>query len=84
LISLPRIGATSVMPPEEQSMTSTPLALRILASRALCSGPQPALSSTDSRTKSGLWSGQCMRTASVTSDMKRMRLASEPPYSSLR
>src|SRR5258707_13423435 len=81
---LPRIGATSVMPPDEQSMTSTPLVFRMVASRALCSGPHPALSSTDSRTNSGLSSGHCVRTASVTSVIKRIRLASEPPYSSLR
>ena len=34
---------------------------------ALFSGPQPALSSTDSRTNSGLRSGQWTRTASAAS-----------------
>ena len=72
------------MPPDEQSMTSTPFGFRMVASRALCSGPQPALSSTDSRTNSGLCSGQCIRTASVTSVMNRIRFNSEPPYSSVR
>ena len=62
----------SVIPPEEQSITSTPFALSFFASRALCCGPQPALSSTESRTNSGLWSGQCVRTASVTSVMNRI------------
>ena len=72
------------MPPELQSMTSTPLSLTMRASATLCSGPQPALSSTDRRRNSGLLAGQCARTASITSMQKRMRLSSEPPYSSLR
>ncbi len=72
------------MPPELQSITSTPLAFTSFASATLCSGPQPASSSTDRRMNNGLCAGQLARTASVTSMAKRMRLSSEPPYSSLR
>ena len=73
-----------VMPPELQSMTSTPLSLTMRANAELCSGPQPALSSTDSRRNSGFSRGHLARTASTISMQKRMRLRSEPPYSSLR
>jgi len=52
--SLERKWGGPETPPAEQSITSTPLAFRMVASRALCAGPQPALSSTDSRTNSGL------------------------------
>ena len=46
------------MPPELQSITSTPLGFRIFASATLWSGPQPASSSTEKRTNSGLLAGQ--------------------------
>ena len=72
------------MPPELQSITSTPLGFRILASATLWSGPQPASSSTERRTNSGLRAGQWARTLSTTSMEKRMRFSSLPPYSSLR
>ena len=67
------------MPPELQSITSTPLGPTILASRTLSSGPQPAPSCTESRMNSGLCMGQLARTASTTSMAKRMRLSSDPP-----
>ena len=50
------------MPPELQSITSTPLGFRILARATLWSGPQPASSSTEKRTNSGFEAGQWART----------------------
>src|SRR2546421_710391 len=50
-----------VMPPELQSMTSTPLSLMMRANAELCSGPQPALSSTESRRNSGFSRGHLAR-----------------------
>ena len=67
------------MPPELQSITSTPSGLTRFASSTLCAGPQPASSSAESRRNKGLPAGQFARTASHTSQAKRMRLASEPP-----
>ena len=67
------------MPPDEQSITSTPLALSRRASRTLWSGSQPASSSQERRMNSGFSAGQAARTHSATSTAKRMRLSSEPP-----
>ena len=72
------------MPPEEQSITSTPLGFTSRARATLCAGPQPASSSTERRRKSGFAAGQWARTDSTTSMQKRMRFRSVPPYSSLR
>jgi hypothetical protein len=67
------------MPPDEQSIIATRSVFRIFARRTLCSGSQPASSSTDRRTNGGLFSGQCTRTASALSMRKRIRFASDPP-----
>ena len=72
------------MPPDEQSITSTPFGFTSLASATLWSGPQPASSCTERRRNSGFEAGQCARTLSTTSIAKRMRFNSLPPYSSLR
>ena len=67
------------MPPDEQSITSTPFGFTSLASATLWSGPQPESSSTERRRNSGCEAGQCARTLSTTSMAKRMRFNSLPP-----
>jgi hypothetical protein len=72
------------MPPEEQSITSTPFGFTILASATPLLRPPARIVLDERRRNSGLFAGQCARTHSTTSIAKRMRFDSLPPYSSLR
>ena len=74
------------MPPEEQSITSTPRAFNSRASTTVSSMFQPSLvpSTDETRTNSGIDAGISRRTASVICSNRRMRPVRSPPYSSLR
>ncbi len=65
------------MPPEEQSITSTPSVFSSFAKTTVSSMLQPPSTSSidETRTKSGLPSGQALRTSAATSSGKRMRFS---------
>ncbi len=75
----PRVS--SVSPPEEQSITSTPTPFSARASVTVSSMSQPCPepSRQESRANSGFSSGQAARTASAVSTAKRMRFSGDPP-----
>jgi hypothetical protein len=80
------VAPAAALPPDEQSMTSTPRAFSLRASTAESSISQPPSkpSTEDMRTNSGLSSGHTGRTASVSSSRKRILFSRLPPYSSVR
>ena len=71
-----------LIPPDEQSMTSTPLAFTNLDRITLLSGSHPASSSTDNLMNKGLLSGQFRRTSSTISVANLILFSSDPPYMS--
>ena len=74
------------MPPEEQSITSTPRAFNSRAKATVSSRFHPSFapSTAETRTNKGMVSGISRRTASTISSGRRMRPLRSPPYSSLR
>ncbi len=74
-----------VSPPDDESMTSTPMVFSSLAKATVSGTSQPPAPSTvETRMNIGLFSGQFWRTAFAAAKGKRMRPARSPPYWSLR
>jgi hypothetical protein len=78
--------AEPMMPPDEQSITSTPASFSFLEKAIVSSSDQPPSTSSidETRTNRGFPAGQMFLTSFATSSGKRIRFSSEPPYSSLR
>ena len=70
------------LPPEEQSIKSTPSSLsqRLKSTHSSTSQPFSMYSVADTRTNSGIESGMAFRTALATSRGKRTLFSSDPPY----
>ena len=80
------IAIRGAIPPDEQSIKSTPRGLSARASSTLSSIVHPpcAQSVVESRTNRGRVSGQTARTAVTISFNSRVRFRKLPPYSSVR
>src|SRR5262249_15577981 len=80
------IWAEAMLPPEEQSIRSTPSFPRTCASATESSIVQPpsVQSLHERRRNRGYFSGQTLRTAITVSHTRRMRLGNVPPYLSVR
>ena len=77
---------SALIPPDEQSIRSTPNGSRIFASSlfSLVSHPPSIQSWDEVRRNSGIPAGITLLITSTTSSKNRIRFSKLPPYSSLR